>query len=83
MQAHWSENASACYGDPEIRKLLGGLAGYTKYIGMWRYHPIFCKPGLWNVDITCGSEVAEFLGIEVSRADAVQDDFGNLVRVPS
>jgi hypothetical protein len=51
---------------------LVGYLGRASHDGLeWRRHQPFCKPGLWAVQVT-GWTIA---------ADAVIDDFGNLVQV--
>lgn len=81
--ARWNENESAAFAGMAYASTLGGLAGYAGSISMYRHCPSFCKPGMWDVSLCVGAEVADFFRIKRSITAAVIDDFGNLVRVPS
>lgn len=77
----WHNNYTAeCM--PCIRQYIGGLVGFTESLLIERHAPV-CKPGLWRVALALGSEVLNLIGVEQHATAAVQDDFGNLVRVPS
>lgn len=58
-----------------------GLLGFAK-VGFWYYarHGGECKPGKWQVKLHGGINMGEFWRL-CQEADAVVDDFGNLVRV--
>lgn len=50
------------------------MTGLRPLVGIWRHEPLMCKPGFYRV-------VFPEFGDFARAADAVMDDFGNLVRV--
>lgn len=77
----WDDNWGLMFARGPAAHLIGGIKGFTKSVVLSRHEPVSCKPGLWNVALACGSEVADMLCIEKASTAAVQDDFGNLVAV--
>lgn len=77
----WRENLTADY-PPECHQWVGGLIGVTDCLVIERHAP-GCKPGFWRAGLAIGVEVYQLIGLRFHESNAVQDDFGNLVRVPS
>lgn len=76
---HWEDNWSAGFAFPMLG---GGLMGFTQHVSVTRHCPLVCKPGLWRVALTAGSEVLGMVSPDSpSACNAVMDDFGDLVRV--
>lgn len=74
--------ADNLYGSsPSLRVQGTGLVGFCR-VGFWFYarHDMECKPGMWLVKLHGGSDMREFWPM-VTEADAVVDDFGNLIPV--
>lgn len=77
----WNDNWSALWpGNP----IMGGLFGFTPHAVISRHSPLQPR-GLWRVALACGCELMDMTcGKDVRGACyAVQDDFGNLVKVSS
>jgi hypothetical protein len=71
---NWSKNWP---GNPHM----GGLFGFTPHAVISRHDPLHPR-GLWHVSLACGSELIRMTcGTVLGACYAVQDDFGNLVRV--
>lgn len=78
----WDDNWSKGFENGPVAHRLGGLKGFTRALVLSRHDPVICRPGLWDVSLACGYEVAKLLGIIGGTSiAAVQDDFGNLVAV--
>lgn len=74
--------ADASFAD-NLLPTIGGC-GQIAFVrcGAWFFerHASTCKPGMWNVGVTA-SDSGDFWPLIDRHADAVMDDFGNLVRV--
>ena len=76
----WYDNWSTVLrGYPNC--LLGGMKGFGRHTVISRHCASACKPGLWSIGIAVGTEVFELFDLTKASVPAVQDDFGNLVRV--
>ena len=78
----WDENWSAMFRGYPNCKHIGGLKGFGSSTVISRHCGSACKPGLWSICIAVGGEVFDLFDMTKASVPAVQDDFGNLVRVP-